>query len=154
MEHPQLTQLKKLARLMDSQFTGPFGIRFGLDALIGLVPFLGDIITGLISLFIIFRSAQMGSPPLTLVRMAINVTLDIALTGIPFLGNLADFCWRANDRNIALLEQTLRRPQQTARQSMLIFAGIVAVISCALIASLYLALSLAQALVELFGKLG
>ncbi|HJT31461.1 MAG TPA: DUF4112 domain-containing protein [Pirellulales bacterium] len=101
-------ELELLAQWMDSVFEIPgLGIRFGLDALIGLIPGLGDTLTTLASLYILGAARRYGVPRITMVRMAANIALDYVLGAVPLLGDLFDVYWKANLRNVALLRRHL-----------------------------------------------
>lgn len=110
-ESRQLERLRTLARLLDSAIQIPgTRIRFGFDALIGMVPGLGDFIGAILSSFLIFQAARLGVPKSTLVRMMGNVGIDTIVGEVPLLGDLFDFGWKSNTRNLALLEEHLQRP--------------------------------------------
>jgi uncharacterized protein DUF4112 len=137
-EPAQLERLRRLARLLDSAIQLPgTRFRFGLDPLIGLVPGLGDVIGAIFSTFIIYQAARLGAPKSTLTRMMANVAVDTLVGEIPLLGDLFDFGWKSNTRNIALLEQHLDRPVAAKVASrrvlfllgfglLLLFAGVIA----------------------------
>ena len=130
MNAHKLIRLRQLSKLMDSQFSGPFGFKFGLDGLLGLIPVVGDIFTTFVSLYILAQGAQAGCNLATLLRMTVNIMLDSVLGVVPVLGNLVDFVWRSNDRNITLIEQQMNHPAQTARQSnWLVFIVIALIVS-------------------------
>jgi hypothetical protein len=114
----QIERLRALTRLLDNAIQIP-GTRFrvGLDALIGLVPGIGDALGAMSSAFIIYQAARMGASGPTLVRMLGNVALDTIVGGVPLLGDLFDAGWKANTRNLALLESHLERPAATRRSS-------------------------------------
>jgi hypothetical protein len=114
-EPRELERLRTMARLLDSAARIPgTRIRFGLDALIGLVPGIGDAISAIFSAFIIYRAARLGAPRTTLVRMLANVGVDTIVGEIPLLGDLFDVGWKSNIKNLSLLEQHLQQPA-TAR---------------------------------------
>jgi uncharacterized protein DUF4112 len=125
-EQPQLERLRRLARLLDSAIQIP-GTRFrlGLDPIIGLVPGIGDVIGAIFSTLIIFQAARLGASKSTLIRMMGNVAVDTLVGEIPFLGDLFDFGWKSNTRNIALLEQHLDRPvaARVASRRVLLLLG-------------------------------
>lgn len=101
-------ELDLLAQWMDSVFEIPgLGIRFGLDALIGLIPGLGDTLTTLASLYILGAARRYGVPRITLVRMAANIAVDYVVGAIPLVGDAFDVYWKANLRNVALLRRHL-----------------------------------------------
>ncbi len=103
-----LNELEQLARLMDTAFEIPgLGVKFGLDALIGLIPGLGDTLTGLVSLYIIGAASRFGLPRVTLMRMGANVALDWLFGCIPFVGDLFDVAWKANRMNVDIVRRHL-----------------------------------------------
>lgn len=102
----ELDLLDGLADLMDSRFRVPgTGIRFGLDALIGLIPGIGDGLVTLPAFYILARAHRLGAPKTLLVRMAANVGIDFLIGAIPLIGDLLDVGYRANRRNVALLRE-------------------------------------------------
>lgn len=102
----ELKHLDSLAKLMDSQFRVPgTNIKFGLDALIGLVPGAGDFATFLISGFMVFILARNGASGFVLSRMALNILLDGLLGSIPILGDFFDIAFKANNRNMKLMQE-------------------------------------------------
>jgi len=97
-------QLDHLAAVLDDLFHIPgTKIRFGLDPIVGLVPGLGDIITGLLSFLIVFAAWQRGLPRVALSRMVINIGIDTLLGSIPIVGDLFDTVWKSNRMNYNLL---------------------------------------------------
>jgi hypothetical protein len=151
MEHDEkLSQLKALGRLMDSQFRGPWGIKFGLDPIIGLLPGLGDILSTGISLFIIIQSAFLGCSPSTLLRMGLNVFFENALDMIPLFGNVFDVFWKSNNKNIELLELHLLKPTQATFQSRLVLGFVTFMILLLLVSSFALTVLLVQKFMALF----
>jgi hypothetical protein len=146
LERREVERLRGLTRMLDSAIRVP-GTRFrvGFDALIGLVPFAGDVIGAMLSTFIVFRAAHLGASKATLVRMMGNVALDAVVGGVPLLGDFFDAGWKANTRNLALLEAHLQRPGSTARASrnvlLLVGLGLLAILA-GVIALLVLAVDL------------
>jgi hypothetical protein len=107
----RVARIDALATLLDTAFLVPgTNIRFGLDALIGLVPGIGDLVTTAMSLYIVNEARALGVPRLLLVRMLANVALDGFVGAVPVVGDAFDVVWRANRRNIALLRAHLDRP--------------------------------------------
>jgi hypothetical protein len=103
---PQIRKLQMIAKLMDSQFTIPgTNIRFGLDALIGLIPGVGDLATFSISGVMLVIMAQNGASGFVMARMMLNVLIDTMIGAIPFLGDLFDIGFKANTRNIRLMQE-------------------------------------------------
>ena len=106
----RLARLRSRARLMDAQFALPgTRFRFGVDALIGLAPGVGDVLTGLLSLYVVWEARSLGAPPALLARMLGNVAIEVAGGAVPVLGDLFDAAFKANLRNVALLEDWLTR---------------------------------------------
>ena len=104
----RIARIDALATLMDTAFLIPgTQIRFGLDALIGLIPGIGDAITTVISLFIVSEARALGAPPLVIARMIANVALDGLVGAVPLAGDAFDVAFRANRRNMALLRAHL-----------------------------------------------
>jgi hypothetical protein len=104
----RIARLDALASLLDTAFLVPgTNIRFGLDGLIGLVPGIGDAITTLMSLYIVQEARALGAPRHLIARMLVNVALDGVVGAVPLLGDAFDVMWRANRRNMALLQKHL-----------------------------------------------
>jgi hypothetical protein len=100
----RLARIDALSVLLDTAFVIPgTNIRFGLDALIGLVPGIGDAITTVMSLYIVNEARALGAPNILIARMLGNVALDGLVGAIPVLGDAFDVAFRANRRNMALL---------------------------------------------------
>lgn len=100
-------RIRDLARWLDNKIVLPGGIRIGFDGLIGLIPGIGDTIGTMLSFYIVTQAARMGASVTTLVRMIGNILLELFLGSIPVVGDLFDFVWKANVRNIALLDRQL-----------------------------------------------
>ena len=106
----RIARIDALATLLDTALVIPgTGIRFGLDALIGLFPVVGDTITTALSLFIVHEAYQLGVPGHVVARMLANVALDGVLGAVPLVGDAFDVLWRANRRNVRLLMEWLER---------------------------------------------
>ena len=104
----RIARLDALASLLDTAFIVPgTNIRFGIDALIGLVPGIGDAVTTLMSLYIVREARELGAPRHLIARMLVNVALDSVVGAVPLLGDAFDVMWRANRRNMALLQKHL-----------------------------------------------
>jgi hypothetical protein len=118
----ELRRLHELASLLDSAFQIPgTSFRIGWDSLVGLVPGIGDAMTGVLSAAIVARAAQLGVPRGVLTRMGLNVAVDVIVGAVPLIGDVFDVVWKANKRNVRLLERYLERaerlnPAQPARR--------------------------------------
>lgn len=98
-------RVRALGRLLDNSIPIPgTGRRIGLDAVIGLVPGIGDLAGGVLSGYIILEAARAQVPTLTLVRMLGNVGIDTLVGVVPAVGDLFDAAWKANTKNVVLLE--------------------------------------------------
>jgi hypothetical protein len=119
-------QLKWLAWLLDSSIPIP-GTRFtiGIDALIGLFPFIGDLVGVALSSYILSQAARLGAPKSVLLRMSFNVALEGVVGIIPLAGDVFDAAFKANQRNVRLLEAWLEDPRRTVRSSRFVGAAIV-----------------------------
>lgn len=118
------TRLRKLAWLLDSSIPIP-GTRFriGIDGLIGLIPGLGDAIGALVSSYILAEAARLNAPKTVILRMGLNVLVDTLLGMIPVLGDFFDLAWKANLRNVRLLEDYSHNPEVVGASSRLIVWG-------------------------------
>jgi Domain of unknown function (DUF4112) len=113
-----LGRLRLIAQLFDQAFAIPgTRWRFGLDALFGLVPGLGDIAGALVAVYSLRVARNLGAPPVVQAHMLMNVALDALIGMIPVLGDIFDFAFQAQTRNLALLEKWVGSPQRTARRS-------------------------------------
>lgn len=102
----RLRWVNYVARLMDSQFRLPgTRFRFGLDPLLGLLPVVGDVSSFAVSAVLIVTMMRYGASGAVVVRMVLNALFDAIVGAIPLLGNLFDFAYKANDRNVALLRK-------------------------------------------------
>ena len=105
--------LARLEVLLDEAVRIPgTGIRFGLDGIIGLVPGLGDVLAGLLSLVIPLAAWIRGVPYITLARMAVNIGVGVLVGTIPVLGDIFDIAWKPNRRNYRLLCLHLGEPRR------------------------------------------
>lgn len=105
-----LQRLDRLAHLMDERFRIPgTNRRMGLDGLIGLIPGIGDLATGAISLYVVLEAWRLGASRLVIARMLANIGVDAAVGSVPLAGDLFDIAWKANRRNVALLRRQLER---------------------------------------------
>jgi hypothetical protein len=118
--------LDYVAALLDDIFRIPgTQIRFGLDALIGWVPGIGDAMAGIASCLIVFAAWRRGVQSITLVRMIANVVLETTLGAIPVAGDIFHVFWKANRRNYKLLIRERAQPGANARKDWLFLAIIL-----------------------------
>lgn len=108
----KVRQLRKISDLLDNAIRVPgtsYGV--GIDPLLGLIPGGGDFLGGLISVYIVFSAAMMGLPRETLMRMASNIVFDSLAGIVPVFGDLFDVAWKANSKNMDILEAHLESPK-------------------------------------------
>jgi hypothetical protein len=142
--------VRGLARLLDSAVGIPgTNLRFGLDALIGLVPGIGDMAGAALSGYIVLTAARLGAPRPVLLRMVLNVATDTVIGSVPLLGDLFDAGWRSNTRNTALLDKHLESPVEAKRASVAVVAGVAALLVLLAIG----AVALTVAVLRLVGSL-
>lgn len=104
----RLQRLRSLAWLLDRSIPIGGRWRIGLDPIIGLVPGAGDWIGSALSLYVLYEGARLGLPFGALLRMAGNILIEAIVGTVPLLGDLFDFAWQANSRNLAVVEQEYR----------------------------------------------
>lgn len=114
-------------------------MRFGLDALLGLVPGLGDVAGAAMGSYLVLLGSKLGAPKPVLARMVLNVALDALAGVVPVAGDLFDVAWKANTRNMALLERYVEQPVATKKSSRLFVVGIIAALALLAIGGIFLA---------------
>lgn len=131
--------MARFAWLLDSSIPIP-GTRLsiGIDALIGLVPFVGDLIGVLASSYILAEAARLGVGRSVLIRMALNVAAEGIVGIIPLAGDVFDAAWKANQRNVRLLERWMDEPRHAQRASGALVAGIALALLALVVAALLL----------------
>lgn len=113
LQRDPATRARSIARLLDTAVRIPgTNIRFGLDAVLGLVPGVGDFAGAALSGYVLLTAARAGAPTTLLARMLANVGLDALVGAVPVLGDLFDVAFKANARNAALLDAWLLRSGQ------------------------------------------
>jgi hypothetical protein len=121
-----LNSLRSLKRLLDEAFRVPgTNIRFGWDPIIGLVPWVGDFLTALFSCAIIVQAHRMRLPGVVVVRMMLNVAIDVVIGVVPLVGDAADVFWKSNTMNFAILEQHAAEVRPASRGDWLFVVGII-----------------------------
>jgi hypothetical protein len=132
-------EVELLAWLLDNSIPIPgTGRRIGLDALIGLIPGAGDLVSGGLGLLVVVRAAQRGLPTVVLARMLANVALDFAIGSIPVIGDLFDLWFKSSVRNVGLMRRYVTEPGASTRGQWLFFAGILATVGLAAFAFVWL----------------
>ena len=141
--------LHRLSRLMDSSIRLPGGFRIGWDGIIGLIPGIGDLIGLGVSTWIVLGAARLGAPKATLARMAGNVAIESLVGTVPILGDLFDFAFKANERNMRLLERHAREPERLERHSRRWLYGLAAAAVVLVVLTGWLIVSVLAALIGL-----
>lgn len=101
-------RIESLEYILERSFTVPgWGRKFGVDALAGLIPIAGDLITAAMSAYLIWEARNLGLPKWKLARMALNVGIDSTLGMVPLVGDAFDFFYRSNSRNLQIVKKHL-----------------------------------------------
>ena len=130
--------LEDLAFYLDGLFKVPgVGWRFGLDALIGLIPNVGDTLTMFPSFYILIAGVRYGVPKITLLRMAFNIGLDYVVGSIPFIGDAFDFVWKANKQNMDLIRTRAAGPGQGTTGDYVFVFGLMGLLVALLVGSIF-----------------
>ena len=124
--------LERLSWLMDDMFRIPvLGWRIGLDALVGLIPGVGDTATTLASLYILTSAVRYRVPKVTLLRMGLNLGIDYALGSLPLVGDFFDAWWKSNQKNVELLRRRATVSASEAREGRIsdwLFVGLIVLV--------------------------
>ena len=144
-----------LAWLLDDTFRIPgTGRRFGLEPIIGFIPGIGDLVSGGLGLYLISRALSLRLPGIVIARMVFNTLLDFVLGAVPVLGDLVDFVYKSNARNMALIREYATDPGAPTRQHWLFLGGagliIIGVLALLITAAIWVVSTLAQALQDAF----
>ena len=146
--------LNQLSRWMDGLFRIPgTGWRFGLDALVGLIPGIGDTATTVVSFYILASGVRYRVPKLTLLRMGLNVALDYLFGALPVVGDLFDVAWKSNQRNVELIRRRAAATPGEAQRGRLsdwLFLGVIMIaLLLLLVGSLVVAWYILRALMQI-----
>lgn len=148
-ENPTQT-IRALVRILDEAITIPgTKFRFGLDALIGLIPGVGDIAGAAMSGFTLLTAFRVGAPAPVLFHMILNLGIDALIGAIPLLGDIFDFAFKANRRNLDLLEGYLQSPQSTRRSSRGALFAALGLLALLLIGAFWLAAAIVRILMSI-----
>ena len=129
--------LENLSHYLDGLFRIPgIGWRFGLDAVIGLIPNVGDTLTSFASFYILLAGVRYGVPKITLLRMAFNIGLDYVVGSIPFIGDAFDFFWKSNQQNMDLIRSRATGKDKGTTSDYIFIFGVIGVLILILIASI------------------
>ncbi len=129
IKEEKLIRLKRLSERLDDTFTIP-GTKYkiGIEALIGAVPIIGDLIGGILASYIMYSGMKMGAPPRIIARMAVNIAIDFAIGSIPIIGDLFDLVWKANKKNVELIEDATLDDKEEQKLNYLIITALILVL--------------------------
>ena len=126
---PDLEPLRRRKKFLDEAFRVPgTRFRFGWDAIIGLIPWAGDLVTAVMACMILVHAHRVRVPRVIQLRMLMNVALDLLVGTVPFLGDVADFFWKANTRNFALLERHATEPVRASAGDWVFVTSVLAAV--------------------------
>lgn len=147
-----LAELGAMAWLLDNSIPVPLtgGRRFGLDALIGFVPVVGDLASGAIGLLLVWRGSRMGLPRIVVARMLATTTIDMAIGVIPVLGDAFDLWFKANTRNLELMRRHLERPGTSTRDDWLVVTTLAGIVVALVALAGWMVVSILGAIANLF----
>jgi Domain of unknown function (DUF4112) len=133
--------VERLAHWLDTLIEIPgIRVRFGIDALLGLLPGVGDTASALASVYILRAASGFGVPRITLARMTLNIAVDLLVGAVPILGDMFDLYWKANRKNVELLRHHLKAnptmQRKLTRSDGLFVAGMIAVVGAILVGSI------------------
>lgn len=152
-EGSRIQLLRRWARLLDSAFRLPgTNFRFGLDPLVGLIPGIGDLVSPIFGVLIIWHAASLQVPKVVIARMAINAVVDGVVGAVPVFGDAMDFAWRANEWNMALLERHAMPGRPPSSGDYLFVILCVAIVTVAALIPLLVTFAIFFWLGRLFAK--
>ena len=147
-------RVKALSQLLDNAITLPgTDYAVGLDPLIGLLPGGGDLFAGLLSLYIVVEGFRLGASAPTLTRMATNIAIEVIAGTVPLVGDLFDVVWKANVRNVQLLEEHLQSPQPRRQADRVFFFFLMTGLLILIGAIATLSLLILRLLIQVLGGL-
>ncbi len=128
---PSFAAVSRFAYWLDAGIRIPgTNLRFGLDPILGLIPGAGDAAGAVLAGWILVAAIRLGASRATVVRIAGNVAVDAVVGAVPLVGDIFDFAWKANLRNVALLERHLAAPERAERADrsfvLLVVFGVLA----------------------------
>ncbi|NEP02064.1 MAG: DUF4112 domain-containing protein [Symploca sp. SIO2E9] len=138
-----LRRLHRLSYLLDNAIPIPgTPYRVGLDPILSLLPGAGDFLASLLSVYIVIEAVRLRIPQATLVQMVGNVLLDTVVGSVPVLGDVFDVGWKANVKNVALLEKQLKVSPPRQKTNWLFLAVLLGVLIMVIIASIAISISI------------
>jgi len=134
-----IAALRKWSVLLDSAFRVPgTNLTFGLDPILGLIPGIGDLTTPFFAALLLLHAVRLRIPRVVQLRMLINAAIDLATGFVPFIGDLFDFGWKANVRNLELLERYARPGSKASRGDWVFVLVVIGVLAAVAVIPLFL----------------
>ena len=125
----KLLRLKLLSERLDELTKIPgTNQKIGIDAIIGLIPILGDLIGAVFSTYIMYSGIKMGVSSKVVTKMAANIGIEFIIGSFPIIGDIFDILWKANKRNVELIEEATIENQENYRLNYLIIASLIVLI--------------------------
>jgi hypothetical protein len=123
--HAAERRIERVTHALDELVGVPgTSVKVGLDPIVGLIPVVGDVISGVVGTWVIAEAARFGIPRIVVARMTVNLVVDLAIGLIPFLGDLFDLAFRSNSRNLALFRRHALEPDASTRGEATFFVGV------------------------------
>ena len=146
---PRLRRIRFLSQLLDQSIVLPGGYRIGLDPIVGLLPWIGDLIGTVCSAYLVYEAARLGIPQRVILRMMGNVLVDALAGEIPLLGDLFDAVWKSNIRNLRLVEMHYH-PTLPGRSALQVIASFGLLFALLLIGVISVAVLVLRFILSLF----
>ena len=125
----KLLRLKLLSKRLDDSIKIPgTNQKFGIDAIVGIIPILGDFIGVIFSVYIMYSGIKMGVSSKIVKKMAANIAIEFIIGSMPIIGDIFDALWKANKRNVELIEEATIENQENYRLNYLIMASLIVLI--------------------------
>lgn len=142
-----------LGHVLDNAIPIPgLNYRIGLDPLLGLLPGAGDVLSMMLSAYIVVEAARFGLSGSTLIRMMLNILLDAGAGTVPFVGDAMDFVWKANAQNLALLEAHLNSSEPNEAADQRVIFGVFLVLGLMILGTIALAVLIIRGVIALIGS--
>ncbi len=125
MNEERLLRLRRLSERLDETFTIPgTNYKIGIDPLIGAIPIIGDLIGAILSTYIIYSGIKMGASPKVVRKMVTNIVIEFIIGSAPLIGDVFDFFWKANKKNVELIEEIKHLDEETNKLNYLIITAL------------------------------
>jgi len=129
LNEEKLLRLKLLSKRLDDSIKIPgTNQKFGIDAIVGIIPILGDFIGVIFSVYIMYSGIKMGVSSKIVKKMTANIAIEFIIGSIPIIGDIFDALWKANKRNVELIEEATIENQENYRLNYLIMASLIVLI--------------------------